>query len=124
MLSVTRVSRRTALLVAGLTLLAPSAALAIAVVSWAYDPTRTSVYYQFSTDVPFDAQRSEVRTPAGVPAGAPSPLYKNPAGLAMGGNGLHTGLTPATAYVLRVYVQQAPGSAWVLVKAQGFTTDP
>ncbi len=116
-------SGRFGLLTAVLALVAlPAAALAITVVAWAYDPTRTAVYYQFSTDVPFDAFRSDVRTPAGVVVSGP--LLKNPPAMVSGGNGVHNGLTPATPYVLRVWVKEVPGGPWTLVRVQAFATNP
>jgi hypothetical protein len=131
MLASAKSSRRFVVLSALLAIVAiPAAALAITLVAWAHDPTRTAVYYQFSTDVPFDAHKSDVvlPPPAGSPPGTPptivSTLFKNPALPVTGDNGMHPGLTAATDYVLRVWVREVAGGPWTRIQTQAFTTDP
>ncbi len=101
--------------------MAPSVATAATVTSFAIDPTCDRVYYQFSTDRPFDAYRVIVREIGGPFVGVRQghPHYST-----TGVSGVVTGLPDDTPFRIVLKIRWVHGGPWQKVRKAIFTTNP
>jgi hypothetical protein len=99
----------------------PRTAEAAAVTAFAYVPTSTQVYLQFSVDQPLFAWKMIVKLPG--PGGAVVGVSGG-SGPAMGASGMVSGLSPGTNHRLILKIRWAPGAPWIKVRNVGFTTNP
>ena len=100
----------------------PRTAEAAALTAFAYDPTNSQVYLQFSTDELFDAWRMIVKAPG--PGGAVAGVAGGHPHYGMGASGVVSGLSSGTNYRLILRIRWVHGGPWATVRNIGFTTNP